>query len=280
MARFEDELDDVTPNTKTAATATNAATATAKASAKDELEEDEAPAPKATTKSKANAAPADDDENLDVSFGDQKLMAKGDGLNRIRAEKGKMVRFALLPFVNPKAAKSHFVETKDKKGTFRCLPVKEGEIPYCCQKLDEEGQQHVVALAIHYTNASPKDGGYEKGTPIEYEIGYVDLSRSNYRAVSNLIPEDGTIFDIDIAMAKKDNGIGYEFVARSTKAARWKLNPELAAEVEAAAQKFVKDGGKKLAGKLGRKLTLIEWKALLAGQSNAKEASMEDIEDM
>ena len=284
MKQFEnDELDELpvasSKPTTTTTTTTTKTTAAPTAPAKDELEDDgEVPAAKSHTK----AAADDDDENLDVEFGDQKLMAKGDGLNRIRPDKDKVVRFALLPFLTPKAAKSHFVDTKDKKGTFRCAPTKtEDEIPYCCQKLEQDGMAHVVALALHYVNADAKTGVYEKGTPIEWEIGYVDLSRSNFRSVSGLAPEDSSVYDIDIVMSKKTSGIGYEFVARSLKA-KWKQNPELADEVEAAAQKFVKDGGKKLIHKLGRKLTVIEWRALLAGQQAAsgKEASLEDIDDM
>ena len=283
MAKFtDDELEDLPVAKSTPTTASSAtATATAKAPAKEELSEDE-DIPVKTGASKPSHTTTDEDENLDVDFGDQKLMSKGDGLNRIRADKQKVVRFALLPFIKPKAGKSHFVETKDKKGTFRCVAVKsEDETPYCCLKLEQEGMQHVVALAVHYINADAKTGIYEKGQPIEWEVGYVDLSRSNYRAVSNLAPEDSDVYSIDIVMSKKDSGIGYEFVLRSAKA-KWKQNPELAAEVEAAAQKFIKDGGKKLIGKLGRNLTIAEWKILLSGlqAASGKEASLEDIEGM
>jgi len=285
MPQFQDdELDDIPVSVKQSAstTPTTNTTAAAAAPAPTQEVEDEKP-PVASTKSKASA---EDDEDLDVDFGDQKLMAKGDGLNRIRADKQKVVRFALLPFIKPKAGKSHFVETKDKKGTFRCVAVKsEDETPYCCLKLEQEGMQHVVALAIQYTNADAKTGGYAKDAeghfpPIEWEVGYVDLSRSNYRSVSNLPPEDSDVYDIDMVMSKKDNGIGYEFTLKANKA-RWRQNPALAKEVEAAAQKFLRDGGKKLIGKLGRKLTAVEWKALLAVQAaSGKEASLEDIEDM
>lgn len=271
--KFEDDELDALPTTNTTAPeATDAPTTEAEAAV-----DEETPAPKAAAKKTA----AVDEDDLDVDFGDQKVMAKGDGLNRIRAEKGKVVRFALLPFLKAKKANSHFVEAKDKKGTFRCLkPTKEGEIPYCCAKLEEEGMLHVVSLAVLYTNADPKTGKYLAGAPIEWEVGYVDLSRSNYRSVSNLAPEESSVYDIDLVMSKKDNGIGYEFVLAATKA-KWNINPEIAAEVEAAAQKFVNDGGKKLVGKLGRILTRIEWQALLSNQAaSGKEASLEDIEDI
>lgn len=278
MPTFDDELDDVVKPqpAKQAAPASTPAAAT-KAAAKPAVEDIEDDVPKQAAK--PAAAPAED-EDLDVDFGDKKIMAKGDGLNRIRAEKNKVVRFALLDFIKPKSAKSHFVEAKDKKGTFRCL-TKGDDLGYCCTKLGEDGQLHVVALALLYTNADASTGGLEKGVVPEWEIGYVDLSRSNFRSVSNLAPEESTPYDIDMVMAKKDNGIGYEFTLKSPKA-RWKMNPEVAAAVEAAAQKFVRDNGKKLIGKLGKVATLLEWKAMLSGvaAANAKEASLEDVEDL
>jgi hypothetical protein len=298
MKQFaNDELDELPVASSKPATTTATATedeaeevaiapAVVTTSVKDELEDDdEVPA----VKSHAKPTPEEDEVFESVEFGDQKLISRSDGLNRIRPDKEKVARFALLPFLKGKdgkplalMGKSHFVDIKDKKGTFRCAPVKsEDETPYCCQKLDAEGMVHVVALAIHYVNADSKTGMYVKGTPIEWEVGYVDLSRSNFRSVSALTPEDSSVYDIDIVMSKKTSGIGYEFVAKTTKA-KWKQNPELAAEVEAAAQKFVKDGGKKLNSKLGRKLTAIEWRALLSGlqAASGKEASLEDIDDM
>lgn len=270
MPRFnDDELADIPVKT------------TAPVSTKKEIDLDDEDQTKPAPATKSVATNEDDD--LKVGFGDPKLMTKGDGLNRVRAEKDRVARFALLDFVGPFTTKSHFVDIKEKKGTFRCLG-KGDDLGYCCQKLDEEGQQHTVALVVHYVNADRKTGAYEKDKngvmpPIEWELGYVDLSRSNYRSVSTLPPEDSSPVDLDYVMLKKDNGIGYEFVVKSK--ARWKLNPEMAAEVEAAAQKFIKDGGKKLISKLGRKLSLIEWKALLAGQSaSAHEATLEDIESL
>jgi len=271
MAKFDDELD-VLPTSKPTSTASTAAATTAV-----EVEDDGEIATPTPAAKAQHVVTETDDVVQSVKFGDSKIMAKGDGLNRIRAEKGKVVRFALLNFIDPYSAKSHFVDTKDKKGTFLCLPAKKDEIPYCCTKMEEEGMLHVVALAVLYTNADQKTGKYTiAGQPIEWEVGYVDLSRSNYRSVSNLAPEDSSVFDIDLVMSKKDNGIGYEFVLCATKA-KWKLNPALAEEVEEAAKKYVNDGGKKL----GRSITLNEWKLMLAGQAKSgAEASLDDIEDL
>lgn len=283
MKQFaNDELDELPVASKPTTTTTTTTTS----AVKDNLEDGEVP-----VKAPVKSTTVEDDEEVfeSVEFGDQKLISRSDGLNRIRPDKDKVARFALLPFLKGKdgkplalVGKSHFVDTKDKKGTFRCASTKDDETtPYCCQKLDQEGMVHVVALALHYTNADAKTGTYEKGTPIEWEVGYVDLSRSNFRSVSGLAPEDSSVYDIDIVMSKKTSGIGYEFVAKATKA-KWKQNPDLAEEVEAAAQKFVKDGGKKLNSKLGRKLTLVEWRALLSGlqASSGKEASLADIDDL
>ncbi len=257
-----------------AATAT--ATAKAKPVVEDELDE---PTPKTTT----------DEDDLDVEFGDDKLATRPNMLNRCRpSEKGKAVRFALLPFIKPKSAKNHFVELPGKKLTVRCLtPANSPDAGYCCAKLGEDGELHVAALVIRYINADSKTGGYDKGAVIEWEVQYVDLTRSNYRAVSHLIDEmvednpNVSVYDIDIVMKHDpDRAFGYQFQRISQKA-RWKQNPELVAEVKAAAEKFTKDDGKILKGRLGKKLTLQEWKALLSGvAAGAEEARLDDVEDL
>ena len=181
MPQFQDdELDDIPVSVKQSASTTPTTNTTAAAAAAPATKRSRKPEPPVAS-ARSPSISEDDGEDLDVDFGDQKLMAKGDGLNRIRADKQKVVSFALLPFIKPKAGKSHFVETKEKKGTFRCVAVKsEDETPYCCLKLEQEGMLHVVALAIQYANADTKTGGYAKDAeghfpPIEWEVGYVDF---------------------------------------------------------------------------------------------------------
>jgi hypothetical protein len=280
--------------TTTSVAQPQAATATAPAKAKvaeDELDE---PTPRAAaaghkgTKGNAPAASADEDD-LDVEFGDDKLATRPNMLNRCRpSEKGKAVRFALLPFIKPKSAKNHFVELPGKKLTARCLtPANSPDAGYCCAKLGEDGELHVAALVIRYTNADSKTGGYDKGAVIEWEVQYVDLTRSNYRAVSHLIDEmvednpNVSVYDIDIVMKHDpDRAFGYQFQRISQKA-RWKQNPQLVEEVKQAADKFTKEDGKILKGRLGKKLTLQEWKALLSGvAAGAEEARLDDVEDL
>jgi len=263
MAVMEDEFDDITPATKkVAAKATKPATTT--------LEEDE---PEITKTSTPKAVEVED---IATDFDDEKIAAKGDGLDRIRPEKGKAKRFAFLPFIKLMAGKNHFV---DGKGKFRCLTPNEANTrEYCCEKLDKDGGMFIEGLAIEYTNADSKTGRYEKGTPVEWEIGYVEMSRSNFRSVKKLVEEDQNIYDLDLVISHDDSrAFGYAFNKVASKA-RWKSNPELAKEVEAAAQKFIKDGGKKLIGKLGKKINLTEWKALFSGQAEgAEDASLDDI---
>lgn len=270
MAQFEDELEDVVPAKTTTTTTTKATKPTV---------EDEAPAKASSSKKTAPVEDEDDGMDISLSFDDDKgLGGKGDGLNRTRPEKGKAKRFAFISG-DLKAGKSHFV---DGKGKFRCLTPAEGahEPGYCCEKIGKDGDMHIVALVVEYTNADPKTGKYEKGTPIEWEIGFVDMSRSNLRAIKKLPEEDQKVTDIDIVMTHADRAFGYDFNKVSSKA-RWKQNPELVKEIEAAAQKFLRDGGKKLIGKLGKKASLMEWKQLLAGQATgAEESSIADLEDI
>jgi len=286
----DDELSDVKPTQKTttAQTATAAATKT-----KQVVEEDlDEPQPKAAAAGghagKGNPPAAADEDDLDVDFGDEKLATRPNMLNRCRPDKGKAVRFALLPFIKPKSALNHFVELPGKKLTVRCLtPPNSTEAGYCCAKLGKDGELHVAALVLRYLNADLKTGGYEKGATIEWEVQYVDLTRSNYRAVSHLIDEmvednpNVNVYDIDIVMKHDpDRAFGYQFQRISQKA-RWKQNPQLVEEVKLAAEKFTKDDGKILKGRLGKKMNLQEWKALLAGVSaGAEEARLDDVEDL
>jgi len=296
----DDELSEVKPVQKAqAAAATTTATSSAAAPAaakKHHVVEEELDEPKAATGGAAGkggkgttAAAAGDEDDLDVEFGDEKLATRPNMLNRCRpAEKGKAVRFALLPFIKPKSAKNHFVELPGKKLTVRCLtPNNSPDAGYCCAKLGEDGELHVAALVIRYTNADTKTGGYEKGAVIEWEIQYVDLTRSNYRAVSHLIDEliednpSISVYDIDIVMKHDpDRAFGYQF-QRIAQKSRWKQNPALMKEVEEASQKFIKDDGKILKGRLGKKMNLQEWKALLSGvAAGAEEAKLDDVEDL
>lgn len=289
--QFVDDLEDLKPTTAatapapaptspipaqsgpTPAPAPAPTQPTRTASAEDD--EEDAPAP--GTKAPAAKQTSDD---YDVSFGDEKLMSRSDGLDILRPEKGKTVRFALLS--NYLKAKRAFVHYIEKKGTYHCLDSeKNGQV--CCTKLGNS-QPQIVVLVLHYTNVNPKTGRYDKDAngqypPIQWEIKFVRLSRSAFRRISSLAEEDSTPEAIDIIMSHRDSGIGYEYSKIST--ARWKKNPELVKEVEAAIQPFAADNGKKLLAKLGKKISLLEFRAVLAGAgTQTDEADLSQVDDI
>lgn len=216
-------------------------------------------------------------DEYDVSFGDEKLMSKSDGLDILRPDKGKTVRFALLDnYVHAKRAFNHYIE---KKGTYHCLSPEKNDA-VCCTKLGNS-QPQIVSLVLHYTNANPKTGRYDKDSngvrpPVQWEIKFVRLSRSAFRRVSSLVEEDGAPQDIDITMNHRDSGIGYEY--NKVSPARWKKNPQLVAEVEAALKQFA--DGKKLLSKLGKKISQLEFKAILAGTTQSDEADLSQVDDI
>jgi hypothetical protein len=270
---FKDELDDLPSTPKAAAAATTTVT----------VEDDD---DKAGMKPAASTA-SEEIEDLAVEFGDKELMKRGDGLDRVRPEKGKAVRFALLTeFVKAQMAYTHFI---DKKGTYRCLADKERRTPrdkggnpdatgYCCKKIGEPSEPLIVALVVFYTNADPKEGGYEKGAPIDWTIGYVQLTKANFQAISRLPEEEQAVSDIDIVMMHANRAFGYEFHKKSSKP-RWKANPELIAEVKEKLKPLL--DGKKLGMRLGRKVSELEMKALIASIGpGAEDAKLGDVESL
>jgi len=209
---------------------------------------------------KKKAAPSievsDDD---DCEFGDPKLLYRGDGLDRLRPEKGMAVRFAILPFIKPKKALNHYI---DKKGTFRCTSNSEGE-GLCCKTLGKPNLQ-IVAMVVHYTNANSKTGKYAKEVDTtEFELKYVNLSQSNFSDISALVQEDERVDGFDIVMTHRETGIGYK-VNRVSSEARWQKKG-LTEQIKAACAKY--EDGALLTKKLGKKLSTIEWKQLLSSIS-------------
>jgi hypothetical protein len=291
MQTFDDDFENI-PTTKagtaqSAAAPAAAATAPAKQStppAKATAAAEEETSPKGTT--------VDDNENLATDFDDEKVYARPGQLNQVRPDKGKAVRFAFIPkeWVAPQTAKSHFVETgvgkEAKKLRVRCLtPLgNEAEQGFCCIALEEDGDVGVVALVVHYTNADATTGKYEKDPktgefpPVEFELGFVRLSGFNMRQIKKLPDEDSNPFKIDIVMTHADGrAFGYEF-NRKSNTPRWTLDPEVAAKVKAAAQRFL--DGKALRSKLGQKMNEIEWKALLSGKKVGGDATLGNVEEL
>jgi hypothetical protein len=248
------------------------------------LEEDEVVTPQ-TNNAELNQA------DFDVDFGDENMMTKGDGFDKIQPPenaKDRVVRAALLAdIVKPKKAWIHFVTNK---GSFLCISERDektGNVKkqgVCCKALENDEKQRaqliVGVLGLHYVNADHTSGKYAQGVPIEYKIGWVKLSRSGFRRVSLLIPEDAKVHDIDIVISWKTNGIGFEYNLITQKC-RFRQNPELLKEVLDQAKAEYGDGVK-LVKKLGKKLTELEWRALLSGKgaSSSSEAKVDNLADL
>jgi len=255
------------PVTPTAAPANGKAASTA-------LTDTPAPIPTRT----GSPAYTEDDEVCD--FGDPEASRVGDGYDRIRPDKSQpdlVVRFALMPHLKPRKALVHWVEGALGKSQRRCAS-KPRELPaYCCQVLGES-RYHVVVPAIQYLNCSTT-GAYAKDYtgPVEFKLGFVDLSPSTFSAVGGLVEDDGTnnIYQVDVTM--KRNGQKFDFAMRKCV---WRNRPEVAQAVESAMQRFVATGGEqKLHKKLGRETTLKEWRELLAGQvAKAESVTLDDDE--
>jgi hypothetical protein len=243
------------------------------------LNDDVSASPQAQPSQQAPAAEAVGEE---VGWGDETTMRTGDGLERIRPEKGsgKSVRFALLPFLNPRRARIHWVPLATGKSPRLCLA--QGDTPgWCCGKLREEGRYRVVVLALWYTNANPKTGGYTKlpdrsRPAIEWKIGYLELSPSNYRSISELPEDETSPYEYDYSMSLVNNR--YEISIRTK--ALWKADSEVCKAVEEASRRYVADGGAKLGRKLGKKMTLIEWKSLLQPSALPDSVTLDNIEEI
>ena len=89
---------------------------------------------------------------------------------------------------------------------------------------------------VHYLNADPVSGRYTKlpdGSfpPIEWEIRYLCLSRTDIMQIKKLPDDDQTPYDFDIVLEQSVRRIGHE-LNRVSQQVRWRTNPELAMEAE------------------------------------------------
>lgn len=291
MQTFDEDFDNLPTTPKTATSTATAAAPAPAASAPAPAQSK--PVAKAAVEEEDSKTTVNDNENLDTDFDDERVYARPGQLNQVRPEKGKAVRFSFVPkeWIAPQTAKSHFVETtrdgKASKIRVRCLtPLgNEAEQAFCCTATEEDGDVGVVALVVHYTNADPTTGKYEKDAktgefpPVQFELGFVRLSQFNMRQIKKLPDEDSNPFSIDIVMTHADGrAFGYEF-NRKSNVPRWTLDPQVAAAVKGAAQRFL--DGKALRSKLGAKMNEIEWKALLSGKSAAgNSATLGNVDEL
>jgi hypothetical protein len=115
-----------------------------------------------------------------------------------------------------------------------------------------------VALAVQYVNANPKSGKYVlsadgKLPALEYEIGYLQCGKQNYRALSAIIGDDSLLTDLDIIMTHKNPQVvlqGFLFTVATNKAL-WKQDPIIVKAVATEAQSLYE---KQLPKRLGKTL--------------------------
>src|SRR5271154_3070866 len=298
LQTFDDDFEGI-PTTSPKTTTGSAATAPAPVASAPVTPAPAAAAPKATPPAakaaaaveEEDASPVNDNESLDTDFDDEKVLTRPGQLDQCRPEKGKAARFSFIPkeWIAPQTAKTHYVEVardgKAQKQRVRCITPMGNEVEqkYCCTTLNEDGKVEVVALVVRYVNADATTGKYEKDAsgnfpPVEFQIQFVRLSGFNMRQIKKLPDEDSTPFGIDIVMTHADGrAFGYEF-NRKSNVPRWTLDPEIAAKVKAACQRFL--DGKALRGKLGQKLNEIEYKALLSGKKVGNDATMSSVDEL
>jgi hypothetical protein len=192
----------------------------------------------------------------DVDFGDTTLLSKPDGLPLFRPSRQYNIRFALVEALKPKKTHVHYLE--GQKLSIRCVSTDPGEVEgICCTRLGDP-ELRIVALAVRYQNADVQ-GRLDKEIIPELEVGYLRLSRANFRSISSLPDEGSTVYDLDIVMSMRKSGVGYDFttIARTPR--------YLVAGLEAAVKAMCKPylDGAKLVSKLPPIRSEAEVKALL-----------------
>ncbi|WP_109487956.1 hypothetical protein [Occallatibacter savannae] len=120
----------------------------------------------------------------------------------------------------------HFIQKpgEDKKVVYRCQTVRDrkhlpvGELAECCKKLNNDENQKAqlvfATLAVRYTDADPAEGKYPKPAegqqvaPPKWELGWLKLSRDNFKDIRELLVEGESEIDFDFTMGYRENKIG------------------------------------------------------------------------
>lgn len=183
-----------------------------------------------------------------VKWGDSSIQT-GDGLDRLKATTERQLRFALIPGVDPAAGKTHYVAAGTRKGMFVCPG---NGCPICPR---EDARHNIVALVVSYTNADA-NGKLPADQKPQYKVGYISLSPSHFRTLSEAT-EGATPYDCD--WIQSSDSKRYTFRAVST-TPRY-VKAEDADTVKKLAAPFVG----RLNGKVGRTISAVDLKAMLAG---------------
>jgi hypothetical protein len=202
----------------------------------------------------------------------------------------------LTDIVKPKVAWKHYIAKDGKKFGYRCLSKRDkskkwrfvGEPAVCCAKLnndkDQAAQLEFAVLALRYVNADPDTGGYKADAdgnipPIKWEIGWLKLSRSAFKTIGELALEGEETHMFDFTIAKKEsNGIGYDYKRKSKNLPLFYSNPELLREVTEEAKQYA--DGILLSRNLGKAVSDIDMKAVLAGKAAAGKGDVDNTDDL
>jgi hypothetical protein len=202
-----------------------------------------------------------------IKWGDKNVATVGDGLDRIKTDPGKVIRFALVPTYDPTAAKSHFIGTGERKGLFRCPGA---NCPRC--KAGEEARWTVAAMAVQYINADLETGKLPTDAVPVYKIGHLSLSQSNFKAIGELPEEGKSPYDVDFKMMFDGRRYTFSVIASTP---RYKARNE-----EATILELAKPHAAKLANKVGRAITAAALKAIgSTGEPMSLSTALDGMDD-
>jgi hypothetical protein len=183
-------------------------------------------------------------DGLNLVSGSNEWLPSDSGLTWVLPRDGKAVRFAFIPEVPMLVSKHHLPTPGSAQNGVICLsPMESPDKAACCQERGQDSEVRFTALVVAYTNADPVTGKYSKGLdgivpPVQWELGYVDLSVSDLRRIRCNPDEDQTIYDIEFIMLESERRIGgFEF-NRASNSARWQRDIETVKQVEAAIKTY------------------------------------------
>lgn len=252
MNVFDDELDEVTVQKKTAAESAAAPTPTPKPSGRSE-------------QSKPSSAIAE--FGFDNSTETNRALAPS-GLPVLKPEQGTYIRFVLVPGAKAKHALVHW---SSEHGSIRCISA-EGNEEICCQRLGFPKSRFAVPV-LRYVNADPSSGKLTAGVPA-IEVAVLRMSKTNFRDVRDAIAEDASVYDYDFKITKSENGIAFK-ITPTSRPPKYQSNAESAAH---AAELSASIRGEQVTAKLGKERNRTELGVLLGG-SVGEDASLEDLQD-
>lgn len=229
----------------------------------EDLDDISLPTLRASAKFTASATPtAAPAKSFGVSWGDRNIAVVGDGLDRLKCDVGKKLRFAIIPGFEPQGAKTHFIAAGDKKGLFRCP----GEgCPRCAA--GDEARWTIAALAVAYTNADAETGKLATDAVPAYKVGYLSLSQSNFKSISEAPEEGKSPLDVDLAMSFDGRRYGFNVISSTPRYVAVGDTEKIVA--------LAKEQAHKLLNKIGRPITNDALRAMRPLSAGATFADME-----